>query len=61
MKRLSLALFAALSVSVLGLSGCGGSGETKVIENTNPQANEMPAEQQNQYEQYMKEQQQRGN
>ena len=33
MKKLSLAFVAIICLSLTGLTGCGGSGETKVIEN----------------------------
>ncbi|MGI9443156.1 MAG: hypothetical protein ACR2N1_11860 [Rubripirellula sp.] len=33
MKKLSLALVAIACFSLTGLTGCGGSGETKVIQN----------------------------
>ena len=33
MKKLSLAFVAIICLSVTGLTGCGGSGETKVIQN----------------------------
>ena len=33
MKKLSLALVAIACLSLTGLTGCGGSGESKVIQN----------------------------
>ena len=32
MKKTGLAIFAALSLIIVGATGCGGSGETQVIE-----------------------------
>lgn len=52
MKKFTLAFVAALSLSVFGLTGCGGSGENTVIENTT--SSELPPDQQAQYEEQMR-------
>lgn len=45
MKKFSLLLAAALCLPLVGLTGCGGSGETQVIQNTTEEP-EMSAEEQ---------------
>ena len=56
MKKFATAFVAALSLSVFGLTGCGGSGENTVIEADASVAeqNQMSADQQAQYEEQMK-------
>ena len=62
MKKFVTAFVAALSLSVLGLTGCGGGGgENQVIENPGGGGTQMTADQQSQYEEYMKNQGQPGN
>ncbi|MGI9470920.1 MAG: hypothetical protein ACR2NZ_05285 [Rubripirellula sp.] len=53
MKKFALLLVVAGSLGTLSFTGCG-SGDTAVIENTDPQANQMQADQQAQYEEQMK-------
>ena len=62
MRRTSLTACMCVLAMGLGLSltGCGGSDENTVVENTESQPG-MSQTQQNQYEEYMKQQQQRGN
>ena len=55
MKKFTLTLVAALSLSVFGLTGCGGgSGENAVVEAAAPDVNQLPADQQAKYEEAMK-------
>ena len=57
MKKFTVTFVAALSLSVFGLTGCGGSGENTVVESA--EQTEMSPQQQTDYEEYMKKQQQR--
>lgn len=56
MKKLALAFAATVCFSVFGLTGCGGGGETKVIESNPDQGTGLTPEEQSSYEEDMKKQ-----
>ena len=55
MKKLALLFVAAFSLSCVGLTGCGGSGDSKVIEapDVDPNAQEMSDAEQAQFDKEM--------
>ncbi len=59
MKKFALAFCAVLSLSVLGLTGCGGGGGENTVVDSTDTVSEMAPEEQASYEEYMKNQQQR--